>query len=463
MINEIGYLVIIPLPIIIYFFWEIIKTHNFTLFLICTIITLTFVQGSLELMDIITAKQNILVQDLIIYFLFFIVVIKNVVIKKEGRFPFLLYVVMYVTISILSYSLNNVELFSMLMFFRWTLLSIIVFYIFFNIVFSESNYDLIKNYFILLFVSQLVVAIIKFCMIGITEPYIGTMSYRSGSLTTCFSLMGISYAFTMYLYKKNLIYLIYILGFILFSIIGGKRATVFYIPLLLFVLYCAYNNMLLSKGFLEFKFVKPFLSIIILIIGLSYLYITLTPSLNPEGKTGGSIDLNYVGNFLESYNFNKRGRYADYYGRGDAPGAVLRLIRKEEKILLGFGAGDLVPNRYNNPHGLRLADFIGIKYNIGYGARTGVLWMILQVGILGTSLYLLFYVLLFNQLRKRIKYYNDNDNKILGIILIGIFVIFILDYFTYSTVMIKSRQVVYPFMFFLSCYLKGEINNYKML
>ena len=184
--------------------------------------------------------------------------------------------------------------------------------------------------------------------------------------------------------------------------------------------------------------------------------------MNPEGKIGGSIDLKYVGNFLESYNLNKRGKYARYYGRGDAPAAVLRLLRKGDTILFGFGAGDLVPNRYNNPYGFRLADFIGIKYNIGYGARTGVLWMILQVGILGTSLYLLFYVFLFNQLRKRIKYYND-DNKVLGIILIGVFAVFVLDYLTYSTVMIKNRQLVYPFMFFLACYLKGGIDNYNML
>lgn len=457
MINELGYLIIIPLPIIIYFFMRIIKAGNFPLFLIYTIITLTFVQGSLELLDVITAKFNNQIQDLIVYLLFLYVLL-----KKEKQFPYLLCVIIYVAVSILSYLLNNVDLFSMLMFFRWTLLGIIVFYVFFNISFSESDYNLIKNYFMWLFVSQIIVAIIKFYMIGITEPYIGTMSYLGGSLTVCFSLIGISYAFTMYLYKKKLIYLIYILGFVLFSIIGGKRATVFFMPLLLFVLYYAYNNIILSKGFLEFKFVKPFLSSIILTIGLTCLCLTLIPSLNPEDKIGGSINLKYVGELLKRYNLNVSGRYADYYGRGDAPMAVLRLLRKEDKILSGFGAGDLVPNRYNNPYGFRLADFIGIKYNIGYGARTGLLWMILQVGILGTLLYLLFYVFLFNQLRKRIKYHND-DNKVLGIILIGVFAVFVLDYFTYSTVMIKSRQVVYPFMFFLAGYLKGGIDNYKML
>ena len=90
------------------------------------------------------------------------------------------------------------------------------------------------------------------------EDYIGTMSLYQGSMTTLIAMIGSFFSFSKYLMNRNKKYLVWILLFIIFSQIGGKRAVLFFIPFGCVLIGSYY---LYVKGLLTFSFKNTLYSI----------------------------------------------------------------------------------------------------------------------------------------------------------------------------------------------------------
>jgi hypothetical protein len=187
---------------------------------------------------------------------------------------------------------------------------------------------------------------------------------------------------------------------------------------------------------------------------LLYSGFTLVPSLNPEGILGGSFDPAYVISYVDEYlNPGRPLAGIEYFGRGEAPRAVYELLKNNGLMTLsiGLGPGDIIMSRYTISAAVISSESLitGMKYGIGYGARTGVLFTAMQIGILGTLFYFILIFKVFFPFFKKYFYGNDIpvDKKIIALGLAGYLGIFIFDFFAYSQTSFQIIPVILPICF----------------
>jgi len=181
---------------------------------------------------------------------------------------------------------------------------------------------------------------------------------------------------------------------------------------------------------------------------------SISSTMNPEGIIGGSFDPAYVIKYIDEYlNPSRPILGIEYFGRGEAPGAVFALLKSNGFItlLLGLGPGDIIMSRYTIGADVIGAEsyLIGMKYGIGYGARTGVLFTAMQIGFLGAIIYFLFVFKVFAQFFQKAFYVNDIpvDKKIIALGLAGFLGIFIFDFFAYSQTSFQIVPIILPVCF----------------
>tara|TARA_B110000037_G_C17114242_1_gene503094 strand:- start:1001 stop:2326 length:1326 start_codon:yes stop_codon:yes gene_type:complete len=293
---------------------------------------------------------------------------------------------------------------------------------------------------------QIPAVIIKYFIIGISESGgIGMMSIHAGSLSTIFPLFVISYIFSLYLSRKNKKYIILIFLFLLFGLIGGKRALIVYTPVLLFFILFIYN-----KGFkLNFKssLVKQFFGLLILGFVTFYFIARFNPNLNPEEEIGGSFDIEHIINISTAYN---TATYEVGFSRVDAPQVLYSFLTKNGGnllMLIGVGPGDIIQSSLNDkyPGVENDRQLLMYKYGLGYGLRVGVLWVALQVGIIGALIYSLFFFKILRRIFKILKTSNNSVTKEYCLGFIGMGFVFLLDFFTYSATFFYSGAISISF------------------
>ena len=449
----IGFALVIP--VILYYLIDALYNKRFLRLFLMLFIGFGFSKGILQILGFITYNQAIMIMDLMLYSLFI-----HSLFARGLKFLFLKTIVWFVLISLFSWIINDVPLFSFIMFLRMFLYPFIVFYTLLNISLSKQDVSkIVKLVYILSFL-QIVIALVKFGVIGIAEAYIGTMSARGGSMTTVFSLLTFSYSFLMYFHTKKKLYIWSMIGFFLFSISGDKRATAFYlIPIILFSFY--YYQKQFTRGFNIVGYLKYLPIILLFIAFVFYSSIRLLPSLNKEHVVWGSFDMDYVLDYTNKYN-NTNSKTAENYGRGEAPMAVLRLISNKGKLLYGLGAGDIMMTSQNNSKGLRFADFLQEKYSIGYGARTAILLLGLQVGVLGILGYFYFFWQLFLLISNKLRDNRIVKNKLLGVIVVVWLFVILLDSISYSRVALTDKLFIFLVMFFIVVFLKSSESKVRL-
>ncbi len=366
--------------------------------------------------------------------------------SKTIEFPFLFWVISIGLICIISGQFLNedINLNYTLIFFRQIIL---LPYLYFLIIINERDIRIKISVFkmiLMLFAIQLFAALIKLFVIGINEKYIGTISMYEGSLTTTITLVSISFLFSKYLYTKKSILLFLILLFIGFGVTGGKRATFLMVPIVLIILsivYSYYEKIGISK-LLKYVFsIIPFISVIL------YIVITFTPSLNPENKIGGSFDLNYAIKFAKDYELaEKKTRLTRYEGLFffyDQLSSQNSMI-----FLFGEGAGKLIQSSIGITNAV---DSIDYHYGVIYGGRMGIIYIFMQIGILGTIVFL---ITLIKPLLFIIRNYNGYNY----LAFIGIWISFMMDTLFYSSSSLLYFAI-FGTMFFYFAYLFHETKN----
>ena len=384
------------------------KKHLHTL-----IWSIFFLKGYIEMFGIMPSIMNLLAIFLIVILFF------ESFFNKRMFFPYLIIYLLLIIVSFVSGPiLNDIGLTEYFFFVRQLFL---LFFLYLVVIVNERDDDIIKHIlklFVIYFAIQIPASWIKLIFIGgpEMEDYIGTMSLYQGSMTTLIAMIGSFFSFSKYLITKEKKYIIWIILFIIFSQIGGKRAVLFFIPFgcVLIATYYLY-----VKGLLNFNLKKILYSLFIFFI-FTYLIIRINPTLNKEHKVWGSFDLAYTLGFV------------DYYQNAGTNLMDLKRINSltyifgyymtslpAEKILFGEGAGKLSESKLGvNP--------ITYYYGIRYGARMGIVWIALQIGIIGTFLYLFL-------MYKILKFVLNFKDRILHkLIFIGLFITIMVDTLLYS-------------------------------
>lgn len=442
--STLAYLIIFVLPIIIYYFFK----FKGRVFIIYVVLSLAFTAGSIELLTKFEVHRVLQICELLIWALTFYILL----ITPKRYIPYWPYLACFVFICFVSHLINPVNFIQLALFLRKYLLLVALFVLFHNIKLFDKDRENLLKFIVFLFLTQIIVNIARYPLTGQTEEYIGTMSIRGGSITAIFALVGIAFAFSAYLYTKKYLYLILIFGFFVFSVIGAKRGHFFFLPILLFTqyfIYLRFTNLYFWKNVLKYT------PIVLIITGLLiYFGFTLVPSLNPENIMGGSFEPAYVLKHVDEYlNPGRPIAGITYFGRGEAPRAVYDLLQNNGTLSLffGLGPGDIIVSRFTIPADIVGSEELltGMKYGIGYGVRTGVLFTIMQVGILGTLFYFIFIFKVFLPFFRKQFYLNDMsvDKKIISLGLVGYLGIFIFDFFAYSQTSFQIIPIILPICF----------------
>jgi hypothetical protein len=431
------------IPVIFWFFQNVRTSRELVYsFLFFT----AFSRGTLELIGISSSLTLLIMEGIVVFLFFEVLFLTN---KKSFKLPGIFFVVSFIIISILSYIANEFDFINLLLFLRRYLLVILFFYILINTNFNAGEQNFLNKLLIYIFISQIFANIIKLIIIGdIIEPYIGTIANLGGSLTTLVALIGGAYCVSTYLITFRKRYLIWIFGFIIFALIGGKRAIIGYFPLIYFI-GLFYFQKKFKKA--NTKFFKKVFIALFSAGSIFYVSVRTLPTLNPENTIGGSFDLEYVINYSEEY--TSGGHVEDNIGRSEAPIYLMNKLLNQDiyKTLLGFGAGHLVKSSFNKEVAGQDSDDITMsRYGVGYGARTGFLQMLLQVGFLGVIFYILFFINIFRKISKIQTSLLMNKEKILYLTSIIILFIVFLDYFTYSDMVSVLGAVSFSYMWILS-------------
>lgn len=305
-----------------------------------------------------------------------------------------------ILVSIMSGLFNNIDSFSIIYFIRYISLH----YLYYLILINEHNKRIFTRVFrviIILFLIQLPAALIKLFTIGVAEEVIGTINLLSGSLSTTIPVFVSIYLLVWWLDKKKLVYLVLILFFLGFGLIGGKRAIIYILPLFLLFTYTFY--LYFSESRKKITLIYKVVPLSLLVILIFYLTARINPSLNPEDKVWGSFDYNHVISYTEEYSTNEKVRIVGDIPRIEAWGYfwLLQSNKGLSTVLLGDGAGKLIVSYFNENAG---DNPMITYYDTFYGGRMGAMWLFLQIGLVGLLLYFALYFKIFRDtLRTNLK------------------------------------------------------------
>lgn len=449
------------LPIIYWFFK---RRNRFVLNIVGALLILVFLAGSIENIgldsSIIRLLEEFLIGILVLRFFATLKVSRRF--SNRGLFMF----IMFILISAISTIINDIS--TLLLFFFLRDYAIV--YVFFFVMKNTPLYD--KERFkllrltLFLFVSQIGSNLIKVLIFrDIVEPYIGSMAILGGSLTIVVSLIGIVVTTSDFLIYRNYKSLLLLAGFISFAMIGGKRSIVLYVPLMFIFLLVIHAA--LSKK-LTLRFVLRIFGVVFSSLFLVYSSIRLFPSLNKEREVWGSFDLGYALEYGVNYVDNGAGAIEEI-GRAQAPIYLINKMMNDgfKYILFGYGSGHLVKTSFNKEmvkHG-RHGELTESLYGVGYGARSGFLQLLLQVGFFGVLVHFRMVIKLFSF--RDIRYFIRAD-KLQGMLYLlvftGLFLTYSLDFFTYSTTFtMLSPASLSVFMIIAIIVRRNSIMNMKYL
>jgi hypothetical protein len=432
------------LPLIPVLIWFLLCRQTSRLVLVGGLIFLVFSKGTLEILGLSTTTTR-LVSEGIIIVLFLLTFIGSS--QPRKHLPGLFWLITFITIAFLSVIDSKANLKLLIFFYRDYLFVILFLYCVLNLSFSTNETRTLSKLLVLLFLSQIVANIIKYFVMGtIMEQYIGSMANLGGSLTIIFALVGSAICITLYLHTKNLRYLMVFLGFILFSVLGGKRATVVFMPILYLAMVIFHQK---QHGIKLHEWFKQAVLIFIVSITLVYVAVRLLPSLNPEQTVWGPFDLEYAIEYSTRY-VTTEGGGIERVGRIRAPGYLVDMAALDslDRLLLGYGAGHLIKSRFNPAIAVfgSQSDITMDLYGVGYGARTAFLQFFLQVGLFGVISYLGLWVCIYrSSIRIQRNTQEPSTRRLAALALFGLFFVFAIDFFTYSVVMVKISSVSLAF------------------
>jgi len=249
-----------------------------------------------------------------------------------------------------------------------------MFYLLINLDLDEQFFRFMFKVLMFLLVIQLPVAFIKYLRFGQMESAIGTYAYFGGGLSTVLPLFAISFFLGLYLIGGNQEhrgqYLLYILGYLIFPILSGKKGFVVF-------------GVLLS-GFLVWQAgresLRKFIPVgLILLPGLlASLY--FVPGLGPTLK-----DPRYLLKYSISYE-TVRSERGEAGGRLAAIEDTFNAAKKDSvHFLLGWGPGSTIKSFFSS-YSAFAQEKLPVRIYYGF---THLVSTVIEYGYLGFLFYFL--------------------------------------------------------------------------
>lgn len=420
---------------------------RFENFIITVILIMSYFIGLLSLIGFELQKTRLIIYSLV-FVLFIATLLKK---EKKKMFPQINELLILTAILVIGNFFNQGNWIS---FFRLYIDIVVGFLFFYSIVnFKNINVLFNKRLIIVIFFFQFIAVGYKFIFIGIQEDeLIGTMSNTAGSLSVIFPLFASTIIIPYILIKFSYKYLAVLALLVFFSIVGDKRAMVFFFPVVFFFGYLIYNKLVFKK----LINIKRILAFSLLGICVFYIGSRALPSLNPENEVWGEFNFEYTKNYIIDYNaYGKEHKSGRDYSRINAPIYFMDKLANMENENLFLGLGPILVNS-------KFADINSTEnhqIDFGYQGRASFNYLIIQIGLLGLILILYIYVKLFIQVIKKIKSSNTEKAKYFLVSVILMFFIWILDFFFYSDSMYLITPMVLSFHLAIGIALNKNFAN----
>lgn len=410
---------------------------------ILTIVIISFLSGFLALIGVPTIFPKLLITFLSLILFHYTISIQ----KKNNRnfiFQYINYFFLYSAIVFLSVIYNKSDIFKSFSFYHYTLVGYIIFLIVCNLKFNKKQILKILFFIENLFILQICFTIFKFFYYGQKEALIGTISLTSGQLNTILPLIGIAYYLSKYsVITQNKKYILLGIGMLFISYVGEKRIIYFILPIVVALFYLIYNKSTNYKNFTFIRFSKYFLIFSVFSFLFIYYGAKYNPTLNPENIKGGSFNLDFILNYIISYNFN----FTSPLASGRLAGLITVIFNIsifEYNSILGYGPDYLIgftdTVEYNPLR--RFGLYSAMSAN-------GFITYIISIGILGTllfiSIYYKFIICIYNNLNQKLSKYG----LFINLFSFMLIVIFIFDFFIYSRSLIHHHATSVLFFLFM--------------
>jgi hypothetical protein len=355
--------------------------------------------------------------------------------KHFVRTPIDIPVILFIIIGIISAVYNGRHPFFLLLAFRLDLRFILMFYLLVSFNLSEKFYKTMIKLFLILLVIQIPTALIKYAIYGQGEMAIGTYALYGGTYSTLLPLIAISLSGGMYIHKKpHFTYILLIFGFIVFSIVGGKKGLIYYGPLLLFFILLRLSLLKSAKKKL-YKLLPVSLIILLMFLPIIYYVPKLKPAIgNPA----------YLQEFIYIYELQ-------YTSSGDPSGRIPSSVATFENLsddparfLIGYGPGSMIKS-YFKQYDTRTSRTQPIWTEYG---KTELVQKSIEYGYLGFTLYLLIPMFLIFGINERFyKKIDDNYWKTISFGFAGIIFSYFIISIAYSAIM-RGDLAGFIFWFF---------------
>jgi hypothetical protein len=276
---------------------------------------------------------------------------------------------------------------------------------------------------------QIILSAVKIITIGLQESVVGSIAYIGGGIATMLPVLG----FIMLWLKrqgeiksKDWRYIFFLI-FIAFASL--KRAIWFIMPFVI----------ILFMYFIPRKVkIRHLLYVLPLVPFIFYAGVRLNPTLNREGKIGGSFDLHYVLDYTQKYSFGKSSEKFEIQPGTGRGGATFLLVTKffnsqplTSNDYWGTGLREVYTTDYNQ--------FEEEKFGINNkGSVTGIFQTYIASGYVGVILSILLIFSICNLLK---------EPKIRN----AIALVLVWDYFFYSGLILRT-QSLFVLLFFIIIY-----------
>lgn len=408
-----------------------IKYEKIVYILLSLIIIIAYFLGALEIIGIDQTISKLMIQFLIV--VLFIFALKRI--YNDGKFHLysglIIGLIGLLFTILISFLINDYNYKYLILFIKELVFPILFFISLINIKLPKLYLKKLLIIIIVLALIQIVATIIKLFSIGLMEKYIGTMSVGQGSLATIFPLMAISFIWSNFLYTNKKRFLLYILLFLIIGLASKKLGIIPYTIIIIVMLSIIRYSL---KDLFKFKIYKNIIIVVSISLIIIYSFGRLNPRISVGKIIGGNFDKIVMIDFFIKY--MTRDKNVPGFEQTSRLAAISKVFNKIEAegnshIAFGMGPGHIVKSQFN-----RYEEPIRDIYNIGYGARTGFLWFFIQIGLIGVIFFTIIHLKLFQILLKYNKNKFDYQSKVMILTSIGFSLVFLLDYFTYSSVII---------------------------
>jgi len=378
------------------------------------------------------------------------------------KVPGLIYLLIFVLISVISKFSNNMTFLQFLAFIRHYLIGIIFFYLILNLNIAEKDLKSIWKLVLFLIIVQIPIAVVKLLTMGAAEtPMIGSIANLGGSISTILPMLGTVIFASFYFFYGERKNLLIIVGLLFCGFVGLKRAISIYLPLTFIITFLSYHFLEKKKNIASLFASNSVVFIMIMTPICFYLLVRLSPSLNQENQIWGSFDPGFTIDYMQSYetrsDYNELlGNRLEGTGRYNAWQAAQSFIQTSRySYFKGIGPG------YIESSALGGADEALSLISLGYGvAMIGGVRIFLQIGLIGLAAFLFFHVKIFMQILRKLqtRVHKSNNDVFVFIAFVSFFVFFI-DILTYSPTMLIEPAIGFTFYFILALALKLNSNK----